>query len=150
MRPPFDFFYYLATASWVGASIFVAVALPLLRRRLGESAAWNVSRTLLPLLDLFGTWAGTLAALALWLGKEPGINAPWAVSMGLLAVMVTFALYHRAVVVPSLDSAFRRLGEGDKQAQWREDWSFLERMSLCLRYGTLLAGVVTIVLGSEA
>ena len=76
MRPPFDFFYFLATGSWVGASIFVAVALPLLRRRLGEAAAWNVSRTLLPLLDLFGTWAGTLAALALWLGKEPGINAP--------------------------------------------------------------------------
>ncbi len=150
MRPPFDFFYFLATGSWVGASIFVAVALPLLRRRLGEAAAWNVSRTLLPLLDLFGTWAGTLAALALWLGKEPGINAPWAVSMGLLAVMVTFALYHRAVLVPSLHSAFLRLGEGDKQAQWMEDWSFLRRMSLCLRYGTLLAGVVTIVLGSEA
>ena len=150
MRPPFDFIYFLATGGWVGASLFVILAVPLLRRRLGEAAAWDVSRTLLPLLDLFGTWAGTLAALSLWLGKEPGINAPWAVSMGLLAVMVTFALYHRAVLVPSLDSAFRRLGEGDEQAQWREEWSFLERMSLCLRYGTLLAGVATIVLGSEA
>ena len=150
MRAPFDFVYFLATGSWVGASLFVSVALPVLRRRLGETEMWDVSRTLLPLLDLFGTWAGTLAAFALWLGKEPGISAPWAVSMGLLAVMVTFALYHRAVLVPSLDSAFKRLGEGDKEARWREEWGFLERMSLCLRYGTLLAGVVTIVLGSEA
>ena len=150
MKAPFDLVYLLATGAWVGALIFVSVALPLIRKRVGARSGWQVSRTLLPLVDLFGTWAGTLAVIALWLGKKSGFTVTWALCMGLLAVMITFSLYHRAVLVPSLDAAFKRLASGNETEKWERDWGFLDRMSVTLRYGTLLAGVATFVLGSEA
>ena len=76
MKAPFELVYLLATGAWVGALIFVSLALPLVKKRVGERSGWQVSRTLLPLVDLFGTWAGTLAVIALWLARRAASPPP--------------------------------------------------------------------------
>jgi hypothetical protein len=81
-------------------------------------------RTLLPLADLVGTWAGALAAVALFWGRV-GFGAAWASALGLVALMATASLYDRAVLLPSLDAAFKRLGP---DARWEDEWRFLWRM----------------------
>ena len=63
--------------------------------------------------------------------------------------MIALALYHRAVLIPSLDAAFKRLGAGDEDPKWGRDWRFLWRMSLCLRLSILLGSILCFVLGLE-
>ena len=50
-------------------------------------------------------------AVALFLGRKD-YGLPWAAALFLVALMVFVSLYDRAVLVPMLDSAFKRLGAG--------------------------------------
>jgi len=137
-------------AAWTGALALGLPAFALLGRRLGRDRAWQSVRALAPLLDLFGTWAGVLGAAALLLGRR-GFGAAWATALGLVALAVTASLYDRAVLMPSLDAAVKRLaapGTADDRARWEADHAFLARMAAAARLLTLgavagaLAGAV--------
>ena len=149
MRAPFDLIYLLATGVWAGALAYLTIAVPILGKRLGRRPAWQATRALLALADLLGTWVGTIAVGCLWLGRHHGFRTPWAVCLGTIALMIALALYHRAVLIPSLDAAFKRLGAGDEDPKWGRDWHFLWRMSQGLRYSILLGSILCFVLGVE-
>lgn len=145
MKEPFALLLLVALGAWNGALALGLLALPLLRRRLGREGAWPATRLLAPLLDLLGTWAGALALCALVAGRR-GFSASWAASVALVALMVTLSLYDRAVLMPSFEAAFRRLGV---DARWESDFDFLDRLATGMRAATLLCGAAVFTLSLE-
>jgi hypothetical protein len=137
LTEPFRTLVVCLVGAWAGALAVAVLGTPLLVRRRGRDAAWPALRILLALVDVLGTWAAALAAGALFAGRV-GFSAAWAGAMGLVALMATASLYDRAVLLPSLDAAHRRLDAG---AAWEDDWRFLWRMAAWGRAATLvLAG----------
>jgi len=147
MRPPFAAIYFLAAGAWVGTLLFALLAPRLLERRAGRAEAWRAAHVLLPLADVIGAWAAAVAGAALFFGRR-AIGLPWAACMTLLALMFALALYDRAVLVPYLDRADKRLGAGERAAKWDEDWRALARLATGLRAGTLAMGVAAVALGA--
>ncbi|MGH7162494.1 MAG: hypothetical protein ACREID_03335 [Planctomycetota bacterium] len=148
MDEPFRTVYLAALGAWVVALLAAIVAFPLRARRRGRDAAWPGYIVLAPLLDLFGTWAGSAATLALIFGRR-GFPFAWAASMTLVVLMITLSLYDRAVLMPSLRAAWKRL-DGGTWRRWEEEWSFLYRLATILRCGACAAGVAAVAFGSEA
>ncbi len=148
MKPPFAPIFFLATGAWVGVLVFCLVALRIWERRAGRAEAWRAAHLLLPLADVIGVWAGATAGAALFFGRR-GIGFAWAACMTLLALMFSLALYDRAVLVPYLDRADRRLAHGEAAQKWDEDWRSLSRLATGLRLGTLAMGVAVVTLGTE-
>ena len=147
MTAPFRILFLSALGVWIVALALGIGGIAWLVRRRGRDAAWPAIHTLAPLVDLLGTWAGVVASAALLLGRV-GYGWPWAAALGLVALMVTASLYDRAVLLPSLDAARKRLqaapGESDK---WERDWRFLWRMAGIARAATLAMAVGALVLG---
>jgi hypothetical protein len=147
LTEPFRILFVFVLGAWIAALVIGIGGIAWLVRRRGRDAAWRAIHTLAPLVDLFGTWAGVLAAGALLLGRV-GYGWPWAAALGLVALMVTFSLYDRAVLLPSLGAALKRLqaasGDTDK---WERDWRFLWRMAGIARAATLAMGVAALVAG---
>ena len=111
---------FLAVAgAWAGALILGMLALRMVR---------SDSEVLAPLVDLFGTWAGASAILALAFGRI-GFGALWAGAVFACALGVTAGLYDRAVLIPSLDAAARRRAAEPAQPKWTAEWQFLQRMA---------------------
>ena len=137
MSPGWSFVLLAALAVWAGALLFGILALHLLSRRLGRARSWPAMMLIAPLLDLMGTWLGATAAVALLLGRK-GFGFAWAGALVLVALMVTASLYDRAVIMPSLDAAFRRLGHGADEERFERDWRFLRRMATWGRAATLV------------
>jgi hypothetical protein len=119
--------FLLFVGMWAGVLGVAALLVPLLVRRLGREAAWAALHPALALVDVLGMWAGAAAALTLLFGRT-GFRTPWALAMGLVALMVTASLYDRAVLLPSLDAATKRLG-ADPDPRWESEWRFLWRMA---------------------
>lgn len=128
--------FLLLVGAWAGVLELAALTVPLLSRRLGREAAWKALHPFLALVDLHGMWAGSLGALALFFGRT-GFGAAWAVAMGLVALMVTASLYDRAVLLPSLDAAQKRVA-ADPDPRWESEWLFLWRMSAWGRWLTFV------------
>lgn len=128
MSEPWRTIFMLAVGGWLGALAFGILSLRRLLRRRPLDVAWPAARVIIPVIDLIGVWVGSAAVLALWLGRR-GYTLAWALAMGLLAVMLAASLYDRAVLMPSMDAAYKRLGHGD----WEADWRFLWRMSGVIR-----------------
>jgi hypothetical protein len=128
--------FVLFVGMWAGVVDLAALGVPLLVRRLGRERAWPALHPLLALSDVLGIWAGTLGAAALLLGRS-GFGWAWAVAMGLVALMATASLYDRAVLLPSLDAATKRL-HADEDPRWEEEWRFLWRMSAWGRWLTFV------------
>lgn len=147
MRQPFSAIFFVAAGAWVGALLYVSAAVPLLVRRLGRAEAWRALALLLPLVDLVGAWAGGVAALALFLGRS-GFDLRFAASTSLLAVMFALSLYDRAVLVPFLDAADKRLAHGADRERFEADWRFLWRLQAALRLGSLAMGTAALALAS--
>jgi hypothetical protein len=137
----------MATGAWVGALLSGSIAFPLLLRRLGREGAWPSLRLLMPLLDLLGTWLGTLSAAALLLGRR-GFEASWAGALTLVALMVTLSLYDRAVLMPSFEAAFQRLPHAGGKGRWERDWEFLYRLAAGMRIAALLCGLGVLALAA--
>ena len=148
MSEPFRSLFTVALGAWIGAVAVAILATALLFRRHGRASAWPPCRTLLPLTDLAGTWAGTLAALALFLGRR-GFGFAWSSALFLVALAVTASLYDRAVLMPSLDAAFKRM-QADDDPKWEEEWRFLWAMARWGRTATLAAAAGAAVLGLAA
>jgi len=123
-------------AAWIGAVVSGSIAVRTLTRGLGRDTAWPSQHRLFAVVDLFGTWCAALAGLALGLGRV-GYGAPWAWALGLVALMATAGLYDRAVLLPSLDAAQKRMQAGEK---WEKDWRFLWNMAAWGRWGTVALG----------
>jgi hypothetical protein len=147
MRQPFSAIFFVAAGAWVGALLYASAAAPLLLRRLGRAEAWRVLALLLPLVDLVGAWAGGVAAVALSLGRS-GFGFAFAASMSLLAVTFALSLYDRAVLVPFLDAADKRLAHGAERERWEADWRFLWRLQAALRLGSLAMASGALVFGT--
>jgi len=128
--------FVLFVGTWAGVLALATLAVPLLVRRLGRGKAWEALHPVLALADLHGMWAGAAAAAVLFLGRT-GYGVAWAVAMGLLALMVTASLYDRAVLLPSLDAATKRLAAGP-DPHWESEWRFLWRMAAWGRWLTFL------------
>lgn len=149
MIAPWSLLFLAAVAAWAGAVVLGLLALAILFRRLGRDDAWPSARVLMPLVDLVGTWAGAIAMAALVAGRR-GFGFPWAAATTLVALMITLSLYDRAVLMPSLDAAWRRLPHGAGEDRWEGDWSFLYRLSLGMRWSTLAAGIGAGILGIQS
>ena len=126
MSEPFRSLFTVALGAWIGAVAVAILATALLFRRHGPASAWPPCRTLLPPPGLAGTWPGPLVALA-----------------------VTASLYDRAVLMPSLDAAFKRM-QADDDPKWEEEWRFLWAMARWGRTATLAAAAGAAVLGLAA
>ena len=139
MSEPFRILFLAVAGAWTAA---LAVAILLLRR-----AGWERALAVAPVVDLLGTWAGAVAALALLLGRS-GYGFAWAAALLLVCLMVTISLYDRAVLMPSLEAARKRLrGGGEK---WEGEWRFLWRLAAWGRAATLLCGAGALVCGALA
>ncbi|MHC4932061.1 MAG: DUF4149 domain-containing protein [Planctomycetota bacterium] len=149
MSDPWRTLFIAALGAWMGILVACAMALRLLRSRLSPAETWAVERQLLPLTDLLGTWLGGLAILALAMGRE-GFRIEWAAAVLLLALMVTASLYDRAVLMPSLEAARRRIDHGEDAGRWQGEWRFLVRMATWGRAATLVAGLAALLLGVSA
>lgn len=136
MSDPARLLFLLFVGMWAGVLELATLAVPLLVRRLGREAAWQALHPFLALVDLHGMWAGAVGALVLFLGRT-GYGVAWAVAMGLVALMVTASLYDRAVLLPSLDAATKRL-LADPDPRWESEWRFLWRMAAWGRALTFL------------
>lgn len=150
MTAPFRILFVSALGVWIAALVVGIVGIAWLARRRGREAAWPAIFTLAPLVDLVGTWAGALAVGALLLGRI-GYGWPWATALGLVALMVTASLYDRAVLLPSLDAAWKRRQAAASEAdKWERDWRFMWRMAGVARAATLAMGVGALVCGWTA
>jgi len=136
VNSPFAALFLVLVCAWTGALLVGVVALDLPKRRILALS-----------LDLFGTWMGALAALALLVGRK-GFTAAWAGALGCVALMVTASLYDRAVLMPSLEAALRRLEAGEERERWERDRSFLARMAVAGRWVTLGLGIAALLLGA--
>ena len=131
-------------------SLFVAVAglltglllYSLIASRRGRDR-WTHLRVLLPVVDLVGTWLGAAGVVALFLGRV-AYTVHWAVAMGLFAMMIAVTLYQRAVLLPSLESAYKRMQAGE---EWEADWRFLWRMGVIGRAFTAASVLAALVCG---
>ncbi len=130
---------------WTGVILTGMFALRALLRRSGREQAWPAVHKLIPWVDLIGTWLGTVGVIALALGRA-GYTFEWASCMGLFAVMITVSLYDRAVLMPSLDAAFKRTGKGEQHEKWEQNWRLLWRMSAVGRVLILLMAVASLLL----
>ncbi len=128
--------FVLFVGMWAGVLDVAALGVPLLVRRLGREAAWPAVHPLLALSDLLGTYAGALGAVILILGRTD-FGVAWATALGLVALMATASLYDRAVLLPSLDAATKRLA-ADADPRWESEWRFLWRMAAWGRWLTFL------------
>lgn len=128
--------FLLFVGMWAGVLELATLVVPLLVRRLGREAAWPALHPFLALADLQGMYAGVLGAAVLFLGRT-GYGLPWAVAMGLVALMVTASLYDRAVLLPSLDASMKKLAAGP-DPRWETEWRFLWRMAAWGRWLTFL------------
>ena len=137
MTETFRILYLVAMGVWMGTLLIGALAIRLAFVRLGRDKGWPIVRFAAPLTDLIGMWTGTLAAAFLIFGRT-GYSFRWAAALLLVALMVTAGLYDRAVLVPSLDAAWKRLGHG---TEWEDEWRFLMRMAVWGRGLTIGAGV---------
>jgi hypothetical protein len=126
----------LVVGTWAGAVGVTCLAVPLLVRRLGREPAWPALHPLLALVDVVGMWAGALAAVLLLVGRS-GFGIAWAAALGFVALMVTASLYDRAVLLPSLDAATKRLAPGP-DPRWESEWRFLWRMAAWGRWLTFV------------
>jgi len=127
-----------------GWAVALVVGTLVIRKRFGELGrlgAWPRIRTLVPTVDLIGAWCGTVAAIALLVGRQGGFRLPWAGALLLVAMMVAAGLYHRAVLVPSLEAAWKRLEHGAPDPKFEQDWAFLWRMSAWTHLASLV-GVI--------
>ncbi len=155
MLEPYRSLFAFFVVAWMGGLVLGKLAVRFWMQRLGRTRAWEPLQIFAPLLDLFGTWAGTLGCVALALGRQ-GFSLAWAGALGILAVMITATLYDRAVLMPSLDAALRRLAAteeadaADGTEKWERDWAFLWRMAVLGRWLTLILGVVALLLGLRA
>jgi len=148
MSPPFGALFFLAAGAWVGALLHAALGATLLERRLGRAQAWRASSATFPLVDLLGAWAGAIAAVAVVLGRS-GFSLPFAAILTMLALMFALSLYDRAVLVPYLDAADKRLEHGADREKWESDWKFLSRLATLLRLATLAMGAAVVALGTR-
>lgn len=146
MTAPFRILLVSLLGVWIVTLVFGIAAIAWLMRRRGRAGAWPAVSTLAPLVDLVGTWAGALAVAALLLGRV-GYGWKWAVALGLVALMVTASLYDRAVVLPSLDAAWKRLQAADEADKWERDWRFLWRLAGIARAATLAMGAGALACG---
>jgi len=137
---PWGSVFLVAAGAWVGVLGFGIGGIALLVRRTGIERSWSALRVWAPWLDLFGTWTGAVAIGALALGRR-GIGAQWAIAMICCALGITAGLYGRAVLMPSLDAAFKRMRAAPDDARWAEEWGFLWRMATGAR---VLALVLTL------
>jgi hypothetical protein len=138
VSPIHQSFFVGAVGGWIGILLVGILAMRML--------SWEAVRVLAPLVDLLGTWAGTLAVITLVLGRE-SFGFAWATAMVLVALMLTASLYDRAVLMPSLEAAFKRLQHAAGRAKWEDEWAFLWRMATWGRAGTLVAGVGALLCG---
>ena len=104
---------------------------------LSRRGAWSAA----PAVDLTGAWCGTVAAVALLLGRTGGFRIAWAGALLLVAMMVAAGLYDRAVVMPSLEAAHKRLEHDAGNPKFERDRRFLRRMSATIHAASLL-GVI--------
>ncbi|MFQ5845680.1 MAG: hypothetical protein ACE5JG_11910, partial [Planctomycetota bacterium] len=118
-----------------------------LGRRRSRERVWEAARVLVPLVDLFGLYAGAAALVVLGLGRI-GYRFGWAASVFLVALMIFLTLYDRAVLLPYLARARKRLGAGGRADTWRADWSFLLRLSVGCHLGVLGGGIAALLLRS--
>jgi hypothetical protein len=147
LTAPFRIVFVSALGVWVVVLALGIGGIAWLARRRRRDAAWPAIHTLAPLVDLVGTWAGVFAVGALLLGRI-GYGLPWAAALGLVALLVTASLYDRAVLLPSLDAAFKRLQAASSETdKWERDWRFLWRMAGVARAATLAMAVGALVLG---
>jgi hypothetical protein len=147
LTAPFRILLVSALSIWIVVLALGIATIAWLARRRGRTAAWPTVFLLAPLVDLVGTWAGVLAVGALLLGRV-GYGWPWAAALGLVALMVTASLYDRAVLLPSLDAAWKRLpAAAGPSGRWERDWRFLWRMAGLARAVTLIMGVAALVCG---
>lgn len=149
MSEPWRALFVGATAAWAGALLLATAALALARRREGRDAAWALARRIAPLADLAGTWLGSAAVLALILGRR-GFGPAWAAATLLLCLMLTACLYDRAVLVPSLDAAWRKLSHGEDRERWERDFAFLWRMAAWGRAATLAMALAALACAALA
>jgi hypothetical protein len=131
---PARLLFAACVGAWGGVVGLASLAVPLLVRRLGRERAWPALHPLLALADVVGMWAGALGAVALFVGRA-GFGWAWATAMGLIALMATASLYDRAVLLPSLDAATKRLA-ADADPKWEGEWRFLWRMAAWGRWLT--------------
>ncbi len=146
MVEPWLTLFLIAVGAWLGALVVGNIAVRALSRSLGREASWPALHKLFAIIDLFGTWCGVLAGVGLWMGRV-GYGLPWASAVGIVALMVTAGLYDRAVLLPSLDAAFKRLKAGE---EWARDWQFLSRMAAWGRWGTVALGLAALWFGYVA
>jgi len=149
LSDPWRIVFVAVLGAWIGILVACVLALRLLRLRLSPAESWSVARQISPLTDLLGTWIGGLAILALAVGRE-GFGLEWAAAILLLALMVTASLYDRAVLMPSLEAAQRRIDHGEDVERWQGEWRFLVRMATWGRAATLAAGLGALLLGVSA
>lgn len=128
--------FLLLVGTWAGVLELATLAVPLLLRRLGRAAAWPSLHPLLAFVDVQGMWAGAAGAVVLFAGRTH-FGAAWAIAMGLVALMVTASLYDRAVLLPSLDAAMKRMA-ADPDPRWESEWRFLWRMAAWGRWISFL------------
>jgi hypothetical protein len=145
LNEPWRSLFAAAAGAWLGALVLALLAERVLLRRHGRALAWPPCRTLLALADLVGTWAATLCATALLLGRR-GFGWPWATALFLVALAATASLYDRAVLLPSLDASFKRT-QADAAAKWEEERRFLFSMARWARWGTLGGGAGALACG---
>jgi len=136
---PWGSVFLVVAGAWAGVLAFGSGGIALLVRRMGIERSWPALRVWAPWLDLFGIWAGGLAVLALAMGRS-GMRAGWAAAMVCCALGITAGLYDRAVLMPSLDAASKRLKHDANDVKWASDWAFLWRMATIARgLGLVLA-----------
>lgn len=146
MSEPYRALFLAALALWLAALALLSLAL---RRAPGRERAWALMERFAPRTDLAGTWLGALAALALLLGRA-GFSAAWAAALLLTCLMLTAGLYDRAVLLPSLAAAWKRLHLGGDPERWEGEWCFLWRMAAWTRAATVLAGAAALGCGALA
>ena len=121
---------FLAVAGgWAGALVLGMLAMRLLRHDIFVLA---------PLVDLFGTWAGAIGIGLLAVGRV-GYSWQWALAVFVCALGVTAGLYDRAVLMPSLQAARKRVEAEPQEPKWASEWRFLWRMAGWSRAVTLLS-----------
>ncbi|MHC4953417.1 MAG: hypothetical protein ACYTGZ_05965 [Planctomycetota bacterium] len=143
MTEPWRSIFFVVCAAWAGSLVYGIGHIARMLRRDGVLGAWPALRVWAPGLDLFGTWAGAAAIASLAMGRV-GVSAGWAGAMLCAALGVTAGLYDRAVLVPSLDAAFKRLEHEPGEEKWQQEWRFLWRMASGARALTLALALVAI------
>ena len=102
-------------------------------------------------LTYFSAWEkdhGHRCDLEAGMAKLLGARVAWAAALLLVALMVAAGLYDRAVLMPSLEAAFKRSEHGAADPKFERDRAFLWRMSAwthALTFVGVLAAAACIV-----